>query len=234
MFQIKICGITNETDAVAAVEVGADALGFNFYPKSPRCISHETAARILQVVPRRIIKVGLFVNESVEVVANTFDTLGLDLIQLHGDEPPEYLAQLSNRPVMKVFRLSSNSFAVIDVYLEKCSDLWRTNTNPVNEARQVGNLSCVLLDSQVKGVYGGSGVPADWDVCAKIALNPRVPPLVLAGGLTAENVASAIHQVEPVAVDTASGVETSPGHKDRSLMAAFVQNARKAFLSKDR
>ena len=227
MFQIKICGITNEADANAAVEVGADALGLNFYPQSPRFISQGTAERILQVVPRHVVKVGLFVNEAVEVVAKSFDSLGLDLIQLHGDEPPDYLAQLGSRPVMKVFRLSSEGLPPIEAYLS------RTGFQPVAEIRQVGNLSYVLIDSHVKGVYGGSGVPADWDLCAKFSLNPNHPPLVLAGGLTPDNVSQAIRQVKPAAVDTASGVEISPGHKDRGLMAAFVENARAAFLSKD-
>jgi phosphoribosylanthranilate isomerase len=222
MFQIKICGITNEEDAKMVVEAGADALGLNFYPKSPRFITHETAARILPVIPGGVLKVGLFVNEAVEMVTNAFDNLGLDLIQLHGDEPPEYLVQLGHRPVMKVFRLSEEDLRPIDMYLESCKQF------------PVTNLSYLLLDSHVKGVYGGSGVTADWAVCAEFSQRRNHPPLVLAGGLTSGNVAQAIHVVRPVAVDTANGVEVHPGKKDPKLLAAFVENARAAFLSKDR
>jgi phosphoribosylanthranilate isomerase len=237
MFQIKICGITNKNDALAAVEVGADALGMNFFPKSPRFIAPETAAGIIETLPREILKVGLFVNESAETVAKTFDALGLDLIQLHGDELPGYLLQLGNRPVMKAFRLTRAGLPPIESYhhsidFQPVAES-RTGFQPVMEKRQVGNLSYVLLDSHVEGIYGGSGVPADWELCAKFTRNPLNVPLVLAGGLTPANVAQAIRTVRPAAVDTASGVETSPGRKDRSLMAAFVENARAAFLSKD-
>jgi phosphoribosylanthranilate isomerase len=228
MFQIKICGITNEDDANAVVEAGADALGLNFYPKSPRYIVKETAARIIQAIPREVVKVGLFVNEAVEAVAKTFDNLGLDLIQLHGDESPEYLFQLGDRPVMKVFRLTSLGLAPIEEYLRKAG------FQPVNEKRQAGNLPYVLIDSHVEGVFGGSGVRADWTACAKFSRDPQHPPLVLAGGLTPANIEQAIREVRPIAVDTASGVEISPGHKDRKKIAAFVENARRAFLSKDR
>jgi phosphoribosylanthranilate isomerase len=225
MFQIKICGITNEDDARMACEAGVDALGLNFYPKSSRFITQETAARIIQVIPPKIVKVGVFVNEPAEVVKKTFDTLGLDLIQLHGDEPPEYLAQFGLRPVMKAFRLTAEGLPPIREYL--C----RTGFQPVTEERQVGNLSFVLFDSHVKGVYGGSGTPPDWKACAEFSRTPGNPRLVLAGGLTPENVAEAIRQVRPAAVDTASGVETAPGRKDRELLAAFIKNARSAFLS---
>jgi phosphoribosylanthranilate isomerase len=172
----------------------------------------------------------LFVNEAVDLVTTTFDGLGLDLIQLHGDEPPEYLAQLDDRPVMKAFRMKSNGIKAIEDYV--C----RTGFQPVTgegNSQPVGNLSCVLIDSYVEGVYGGSGAKADWGGCAAFARNVKNPPLVLAGGLCPENVAKAIETVRPAAVDTASGVESSPGHKDRRLMALFVENARRGFLSKD-
>jgi phosphoribosylanthranilate isomerase len=241
MFQIKICGITNQDDTKTLVETGADALGLNFYPKSPRYITPETAAKIIEALPRRIVKVGLFVNEAIEVVAKTFDTLGLDLIQLHGDEPPEYIFQLETRPVMKAFRLTAEGLGPIEAYLAKYFDLCKTGFQPVSKTdfqpasakRQVGNLSYVLIDSHVAGVYGGSGVPADWIACAKFSQNPHNPPLVLAGGLTPCNIAQAIHEVRPAAVDTASGVESAPGRKDCNLVAAFVENARSAFLSTD-
>ena len=233
MFQIKICGITNVGDAKAAVEVGADAVGLNFFPKSPRFITQEAAARIIAAIPRRVVKVGLFVNEAAVTVAKTFDILGLDLIQLHGDEPPEYLLQLGNRPVMKAFRLASDGLPSLEAYIAKYFDLCRAGFQPVAENRQVGNLSYILIDSLLEGQYGGTGVPSDWTTCARFANISNLPPLVLAGGLTPDNIAQAIRQVRPTAVDTASGVETAPGQKDRNLMAAFVENARRAFLSKD-
>jgi phosphoribosylanthranilate isomerase len=234
MFQIKICGITNEDDAVMACEAGADALGLNFYPKSSRFISLETAERIVRVIPSNVVKVGLFVNAEIDVVKQTFDSLSLDLIQLHGDEPPEYLAQLADRPIMKAFRLSAEGLPPIQKYLDRCRDIRGTGFQPVAEnMRQVGNLSHVLFDSHVEGYYGGSGIPPDWKDCSEFARTPGSPPMVLAGGLTPENVAQAIREVRPAAVDTASGVETAPGRKNRELTAAFVKNARAAFLSKD-
>jgi phosphoribosylanthranilate isomerase len=230
MFQIKICGITNEEDAKSAVQAGADALGLNFYPKSPRFINRKTAAYIIEAIPSNVVKVGLFVNEAVEAVARTFDSLCLDLIQLHGDEPPEYLLQLGDRPVMKVFRLKSSGLMPIERYLAAYRALSGTGFHLVAGKRQVGNLSYVLIDSHVVGVFGGSGVCSDWTASAKLVRYKSYPPLVLAGGLTPANVAQAIQTVRPVAVDTASGVEIAPGRKDRILMAAFVENARRAFL----
>jgi phosphoribosylanthranilate isomerase len=231
MFQIKICGITSEDDAKAAVDAGADAVGLNFYPKSPRFVTRATAERILQILPARIVKVGLFVNEEVEAVAKAFDDLWLDLIQLHGTEPPDYILQLGHRKVMKVFRMGGKGIQPIEDYLEDYVDaqvdvaLGPTGNLPTD------NLSCLLLDSCVKGVYGGSGITGDWAACAEFAVARSEPPLVLAGGLTPENVGEAICRVRPAAVDAASGVETSPGRKDRRLMTAFVENARRAFLS---
>jgi phosphoribosylanthranilate isomerase len=230
MFQIKICGITNEEDARLAAKAGADALGLNFYPKSPRFISQETARRIIDILPPTVLKVGLFVNESVEAVIKSFDSLGLDLIQLHGDESPQYILQLGNRPVMKAFRLSSAGLSPIEAYLE---ELCRTDFQSVQEKGQIRNLSYVLLDSHVEGVYGGTGTPADWVVCAEYARNPNYPPLVLAGGLTPENIAKAVREVRPAAVDTASGVEISPGLKDPHRLTTFIENARRGFLSKN-
>lgn len=230
MFQVKICGITNLKDAKAAIDAGADALGLNFYLKSPRFIDADAAAQIARFLPARIVKVGLFVNEAADVVIETFDELRLDLIQLHGDEPPEYLLRLGNRPVMKAFRLTTAGLSPIYAFLR------RTGFQPVfggrpDDNRQVGNLSHVLIDSHVEGTYGGTGTTPDWAACAEFAASQPEPPLVLAGGLTPDNVAEAIRRVRPAAVDTASGVETSPGHKDPRLMAAFVENARRAFLS---
>jgi phosphoribosylanthranilate isomerase len=234
MFQIKVCGITTESDAVAAVEVGVDALGLNFYPKSPRCISRETARQIIRAIPSETVKVGLFVNEESELVKATFDALQLDFIQLHGDETREYVEQFGDRPVIKAFRLVAQNLGPIEEFCGRTGFQSDKNFRQVGNLsygeRQIGNLSYLLIDSHVEGVYGGSGVPADWTACASVAANSNLPPLILAGGLNPENVAQAIAAVRPAAVDTASGVETSPGQKDRQMMAAFVDNARRGFL----
>ena len=202
MFRIKICGITNVSDALSAVQAGTDAVGLNFYPGSPRFITRSMARQIGDVLPREIVKVGVFVNAEAKEVCQTFDELHLDLIQLHGDETPEFIAQLGNRPVMRAFRLGPEGLQPIFVYLEACKQL-----------RCVPKL--VIVDAFSKGIYGGSGNTADWSVCAQYPCHEDVPPLVLAGGLTQSNVAQAIDKVRPAAVDTASGVESCPGRKAR-------------------
>jgi phosphoribosylanthranilate isomerase len=216
MFRIKICGITNVSDAQSAVQAGADAVGLNFYPASPRFITRSTARQICDILPGEIVKVGVFVNGEAREVCQTFDELGLDLIQLHGDEKPEFIAQLGNRPVMRAFRLGPEGLQPIFAYLEDCKKLGCVP-------------KLVMVDAFSKGVYGGSGETAEWSVCAQYPRHEDVPPLVLAGGLTPSNVARAIDQVRPAAVDTASGVESGPGQKDPAAVVAFVQAARKAF-----
>ena len=219
MFRIKICGITNVGDAQSAVQAGADAVGLNFYPGSPRFIDRSMARQICDVLPREIVKVGVFVNAEAKKVCQAFDKLHLDLIQLHGDEKPKFIAQLGNRPVIRAFRLGPEGLHPIFAYLEAC--------------KQLGCVpKLVMIDAFSKGVYGGSGQPADWSVCAQYPCHKDVPPLVLAGGLTQSNVAQVIDQVRPAAVDTASGVESSPGRKDPTAVVAFVQVARKAFADK--
>ncbi|OHB69767.1 MAG: hypothetical protein A2V70_16860 [Planctomycetes bacterium RBG_13_63_9] len=224
MFCIKICGVTTVDDARAVVEAGADAVGLNFYPKSPRCIGLDQARRIIAALPDNpdeMAKVGLFVNAAAEDVCRTFDQLGLDLIQLHGDEPPEYLVSLAGRPVMRAFRLGQQGLRPVGRYLEHCQ---RLRCAP----------RTVLIDSHVEGVLGGSGQVADWralQTWSDLPPHGTAPPMVLAGGLTPENVAEAIRTVCPAAVDTASGVESAPGRKDRSKVEAFVRAARAAFDS---
>jgi phosphoribosylanthranilate isomerase len=218
MFRIKICGITNTDDARAVAEAGADAVGLNFYPKSPRYVSAATARTIAEVLPAGVVKVGLFVNADEDVVRETAQHVGLDLIQLHGDEPPEYLRDLAGAvslPVMRAFRWDSAGLTPIVEYLGQC--------------RRLGCLPhLVLIDSYQPGVYGGTGTTADWAAVAAYTTMPDVPPLVLAGGLTPENVADAIAAVRPAAVDTASGVERGPGRKDPALVRAFVRAAQVA------
>jgi len=204
MTTIKICGIKTVDDALAAMDAGADLLGFNFYPKSPRYIDAGTCRDIMSVMReyRHITYIGLFVNASVAEVRTTIETCGLSLAQLHGDETPEMLNALRGK-AFKAFRgvpQSIDGFARSDA-------------------------PALLVDAAVKGAYGGTGVKADWNKAAELA---KRYPLLLAGGLTPETVAEAVRQVRPWGVDVASGVESSPGQKDASRMKAFVQAVRSA------
>lgn len=216
MFQIKVCGITCVEDARATAEAGADAIGINFYARSPRVVSPEQAREIVTAVPREVMKVGLFVNEAAARVCQLFDELHLDLIQLHGDETPEFFGRLRGRPIIKVFRVGAGGLVEVRDYLAQCEAL---GVRP----------RAVLLDALSTGGYGGTGKQADWDVAKAYQEAPGLPPLVLAGGLTPDNVATAIRSVGPKAVDVASGVESSPGRKDAAAVAAFVEAARGAF-----
>ena len=218
MFQIKICGITNVSDAQSAAQAGADAVGLNFYPASPRFVTGSAAREICNAIPPQIVRVGVFVNAEAREICRTFDELNLNLIQLHGDEPPDFIARLGNRPVMRAFRLKRQGLTPILDYLRDCR---RLGISP----------KLVLFDAPAKGVYGGSGQISDWSLCAQYPKDEHFPPMVLAGGLTHMNVAQAIAQVRPSAVDTASGVECSPGRKDHAAAAAFVEAARKAFAA---
>jgi len=191
-------------DALAAVDAGADLLGFNFYPKSPRYIDVGTCRNIMSVMQKygHITYVGLFVNASVAEVRTTIETCGLSLAQLHGDETSEMLDALNGK-AFKAFRgvpQSINGFARSDA-------------------------PELLVDAAVKGAYGGTGVIADWSAAAELA---KQYSMLLAGGLTPDNVADAVRQVNPWGVDVASGVESSPGQKDPSKMKAFVQAVRSA------
>jgi phosphoribosylanthranilate isomerase len=212
MFRIKICGITNVDDAVAVALAGADAVGLNFYARSPRHIALDTARQIVAALPKKMVKVGLFVNAAPADTCRVYDSLGLNLIQLHGDEPPEFLAQLGGRPIMRAFRLGTKGLQPILEYLRRCQEL-------------TAMPSLTLLDSLIPGEYGGTGQTADWSVAKQYVAELGMPPLVLAGGLTPANVADAIRTVRPAAVDTASGVESSPGRKDLAAVASFVQAA---------
>lgn len=216
MFRVKICGITTADDGKLAVDAGADAIGLNFYSRSPRYIQPDLAQAIVDGVGSRAAKIGLFVNAAVAHVLRTFDALQLDAIQLHGDEPPQFLAQLMPRPVVRAFRIGEAGIGFAIDYLRECE---RLGCSP----------AMVLFDAQVSGVYGGSGQLGKWDSAAQFARMPEHPPLVIAGGLTPWNVAEAVRSVRPAAVDTASGVEMSPGRKSPDLVSAFVAAARQAF-----
>jgi phosphoribosylanthranilate isomerase len=202
MTKIKICGIKTVDDALAAMEASADMLGFNFYPKSPRYIDIGTCRDIMSVMRKfgHITYVGVFVNASVAEVRATIRTCGLSLAQLHGDESSKMVRSLNGKG-FKAFRSGSEH---LDGF-----------------ARE--HAPALLVDASVKGAYGGTGVTADWAATAEIA---KRYPILLAGGLTPENVAEAIRQVKPWGVDVASGVESSPGTKDASKMKAFVQAVR--------
>lgn len=216
-FRIKICGITRVPDALDAVRAGADALGLNFFPGSPRFISTETAAAIVQAVPADVCKVGVFVNASIDHVTRLADELGLDFIQLHGDEPPEFAAQLGSRPVIRAFRVRESASPLL---------------NYISECQRMGfDLAGVLTDSYKPESMGGTGDLGNWGEAARIANTIQPLPLILAGGLKPENVAAAIAQVGPAAVDVASGVESEPGRKDPERVRHFVAAAIAAWES---
>ena len=216
MFRIKICGITNVEDAQAATDAGADAIGLNFYEKSPRVIVPETARQMAEAVGNAIAKVGVFADAPASEIVETFDRVGLDWIQLHGDEPPELLAELGDRPVIKAMACREGGLGRVAEYLERCRALDRLPR-------------AVLIDAYAPGQVGGTGKVVDWDRLADWRETLGGVPLVLAGGLTPENVDRAIATVRPRAVDTASGVESSPGKKDAVMVAAFVVAASAEF-----
>ena len=221
MFRVKICGLTSVHDAEVISRTKADAIGLNFYAKSPRCITTEQALRVVQATPSRVARVGLFVNATDDEVCTAYDHLGLDFIQLHGDEPPEYLLALGGRPVIRAFRLGPSGLAPILRYLEAC------------RLPEV-NLHAVLIDAYDPERYGGTGETADWKQLADQRTMLGALPLVLAGGLNAANVAEAIMTVRPDAVDTASGVEHELGEKDPQAVAAFAEAAHGALASLSR
>jgi phosphoribosylanthranilate isomerase len=216
MFHVKICGITSVDDAQVAIRAGADALGLNFYRKSARAIDVQMARQIGNRVPHGVAKIGVFVNADPDEVAHTFYEAGLDAVQLHGDEPPEYLADLVPRPIVRAFRLGDAGLADVDAYLDQCS---RLDAMP----------AMILVDAFSADAYGGTGNTVDWSRLAADCQQCQLPPLVLAGGLAPENVAEAIRIVRPVAVDVASGVEHRPGRKDPDRVRHFVAAARAAF-----
>jgi phosphoribosylanthranilate isomerase len=206
--KVKVCGITNLEDAQAAIDVGVDLLGFNFYRKSVRYVAPEMARSIVAQIrsgARRPQLIGVFVNSPLLEVQSILREVDLDFAQLHGDESLELMAQLSDR-AFKALRPQS---------LDEAENQARTYAAASEPA--------LLIDAYRKGEYGGTGQVGDWSLAAQIA---RQHSILLAGGLTPENVAGAIRQVRPWGVDVASGVELSPGRKDVEKMRAFVANAK--------
>jgi phosphoribosylanthranilate isomerase len=215
-FRVKICGITSPGDALAVADAGADAIGFNFYVKSPRYIPLHKAALIAKELPASVQVVGLFVNSSVDEITHSIEELRLDMIQLQGDEHPSFLSKLPNRSILKAFRFDAANAPQIRDFLSECIRFGRP---PV----------AVLADAQVPGSYGGTGQACDWEAIARHRDCFSGIPLVVAGGLTPTNVANAILETRCDAVDVASGVESSPGRKDADRVRQFVEASKKAF-----
>ena len=216
MFQVKICGITNVADALAVAAAGADAVGLNFYRGSPRFVEPEQAKAIVAALPPEIVKVGVFVDAPAEEICRIFDELSLDLIQLHGDQPPEFLLDLGGRPAMPAFRIGPTGFARVGRYLAACEGL---KVCPQG----------LLLDSYSESAYGGTGRVLDVSGLGDYSCKLDRARTVLSGGLTPYNVAGVIQTIRPAGVDVASGVESFPGKKDAAAVAAFVQAAKDAF-----
>ena len=200
--RVKICGITSIEDALAAIESGADALGFVFCASSPRCLGVREASKIVERLPPFITKVGLFVNASETFIHQIVEQSGIDALQLHGDESPQFCRQFRLK-VIKAFRVrDESSLASLSQYQPAA---W-------------------LLDSYVPGKSGGTGKQFNWELAFKAT--QLCSPIVLAGGLTPGNVAEAVRQVRPYAVDVSSGVEWKPGKKDRHKMKDFIAAAK--------
>ena len=200
---IKICGVTRLSDALHAAAHGADAIGFVFWPRSPRYIDPARAAGIIAALPAGVTAVGVFVNQPVDAVRDVVAKTGITVVQLHGDEPPDF-AGVVGCPVLRAIRVEQ---------AETACAAWPGDT-------------MFLVDGSDPVRRGGTGVQADWPRAAAIARTRRV---VLAGGLTAESVAEAIAAVRPFGVDVSSGVEDAPGVKNPDKVARFLANARAAF-----
>jgi phosphoribosylanthranilate isomerase len=202
--KVKICGVTNFDDALAAVDAGADALGFMFYEPSPRNVPVKLAADIIRQLPPFVAKVGVFVNATGESVRRAIGECGIDTLQFHGDETPEVCREFSPLKIYKAFRMKNlESLRALPGYR---TDAW-------------------LLDSFVEEKPGGTGAKFNWDLAVEAKKLGR--PIILAGGLTPENVAEAVRMVQPFAVDVSSGVESSPGTKDHAKLRRFIAAAKR-------
>ena len=204
--RVKICGITNLADANAAVDSGANSLGFNFYEKSLRRISTADAAQIRAKLPKEIEAVGVFVNASPADINSLRAFVRFDTAQLHGDEDPDIVGRVAkSMPVIKAFRVDAKfTQATLDAFTDAFA---------------------FLLDAARAGQYGGTGQTTDWNFARRAAASHRI---ILSGGLKVENVADAIRIVRPYGVDVASGLETKPGKKDHGRMKEFIDEVRRA------
>lgn len=210
MTRIKICGITREQDLHAVAGCGADAIGLVFYEKSPRHVSLQQAAHLARAVPPFVTVVGLFVNPTAEYVFEVLSGVALDVLQFHGEETPQFCAQFG-KPYLKAVRVKAG----VDL---------------LQYAAAYAGAQGLLLDAYVEGTQGGTGESFDW------ALIPQSLPLpvILSGGLHAGNVAQAVKQVRPYAVDVSSGVEASKGIKDAAKVAAFIKEVKDVDLQLSR
>lgn len=205
---VKICGLTNLEDTMDAIELGADFLGFNFYPDSPRYLEPDRAKDIFREIPGGVTKVGIFVNADYQLVTDMAIDLELDYLQFHGDETPDFCNQFG-RSWWKAFRpQTEKDLEEISPYKSE----W------------------LLIDSFVEKAFGGTGIVSNWDLAKKAK---KYGSLILSGGLKSENVEMALSSVKPYAVDVASGVESSPGVKERSKMEEFIKRV-KNFTLKSR
>jgi phosphoribosylanthranilate isomerase len=216
--RVKICGLTCVEDAQFCAEMGADWIGLNFHPASPRYVERSIAAEIIDSLPERVSVVGVFVDRPPKEVAGVVERLGLDIVQLHGQEPPEDLLQLRGVRVIRAFRLNHPSaWEAVRGYLARADALGRS-------------LDGVLIDAYVAGQPGGTATSITDEI---LDCRPPLAHLILAGGLTPHNVADRVARVRPWMVDVASGVESAPGRKDPDLVAAFIQAARCASFTED-
>ncbi|MDY7030493.1 MAG: phosphoribosylanthranilate isomerase [Thermodesulfobacteriota bacterium] len=203
MTKVKICGITNMSDASLAVDLGADALGFIFYKKSPRSISKESARNIIRGLPPFTSTVGVFVDEHINIIKETVAFCNLDLLQLHGSESPAFCSSLNKR-VIKALRIKEREdLEVIRSY----------------------GVCAVLLDTYYQDLHGGGGKTFNWQFATEAKRFTK--RIILAGGLHPENIFEAIEIVNPYAVDVSSGVESEPGKKDPDKLKAFIKTAKK-------
>ena len=212
LFRTKICGVTNGEDAKMVADAGVDAVGLNFYGKSKRFVDTATAVEIVKHLPETVKRVGVFVNASFDAIHKIADAVALDYVQLHGDEPPEFLDQIKT-PVIRAFRCM-DGLAPVAEYLATCK------RKPV----------AVLVDAYDPDEYGGTGKSLHWPDLRGTAKYIGDLPLIVAGGLTPSNVARAILDARPFGVDTASGVERDdPRRKQAKLSKDFVTTAKSAF-----
>ncbi|MFO1095792.1 MAG: phosphoribosylanthranilate isomerase, partial [Planctomycetaceae bacterium] len=205
---IKICGITDAATIAPLAALRPDAVGFNFYRGSKRCITVERAAEAARLLPDGIVPVGVFVNHSHDEIRSICAATRITTVQLHGDETPEFAAALKDFQVIRVFRLGADRLAPVAADLRTCRQF------------RLEPRAC-LVEPAVAGHYGGSGKTAPWDVIATEWNRLDWPPLLLAGGLTPDNVGEAVARVRPWGVDVASGVETAPGVKDLAKIERF-------------
>ena len=203
--KVKICGITNLKDAKCCVEAGADFLGFVFYKKSKRYLRPLSVKKIIEKLPKTVLKVGVFVNQTPAEVKKIAEICSLDLLQFHGDESPDYLKSFKACKTIKAFRLKE-----------------RFSVTELKRYRQ----TLFLFDTFKKEAFGGTGEVFDWRLL--LPLKKIKTPFIVSGGLTPGNVVPLIEKIQPFAVDVSSGVEVSPGKKDHRLVKSFIGAVRKA------